>query len=478
MSSSIKKRLKYFGHQSYERNLKQKVAGQKLWYLFLVAKFSLISYPNFIPMKKLIILLFVAVTLLASAQTKSLKKSAPLVPGTPESVGMSPERLARIDKMCSDAIENGEIPGAVVLVARKGKIVYHKAFGMADVQKGREMKTDDIFRIASQTKAITSTAVMMLWEEGKFSLDDPISKFIPEFKNPQVLQSFRYSDTTWTGTPARREITVRDLLTHTSGIGYGVIDGDERMRMIYGKAGITDLFTTEKITIGESVRKLAKLPLHHQPGERFTYSEGLDVLAYFVEVVSGIPFDRFLRERIFVPMGMEDTWFYLPESKYQRLVTIQHKQDKKWVPYPVTFYDPDYPIKGAKTFFSGGAGLSSTAKDYATFLQMYLNGGELNGVRLLSRTTVETIMANQTGNLWGGPDRYHGLAFGVGTRENITRGGRGSEGTFDWGGYFNTQYFADPQEQLIGIIMKQTQGGSNDQTEGRFRVLTGQAIDD
>ena len=433
---------------------------------------------KFIHMKKLIILLFVAITVLASAQTKSLKKSAPLVPGTPESVGMSSERLARIDKMCSDAIENGEIPGAVVLVARKGKIVYHKAFGMADVQKGREIITDDIFRIASQTKAITSTAVMMLWEEGKFSLDDPISKFIPEFKNPQVLQTFRYADTAWTGTPAHREITVRDLLTHTSGIGYGIIDGDERMRMIYGKAGITDLFTTEKITIGESVRKLAKLPLHHQPGEKFTYSEGLDVLAYFVEVVSGMPFDRFLRERIFEPLGMEDTWFYLPENKHSRLVTIQHKQNNKWVPYPVTFYDPDYPIKGAKTFFSGGAGLSSTARDYATFLQMYLNGGELNGVRILSRTTVETIMANQTGNLWGGSDRYHGLAFGVGTRDNNTRGGRGSEGTFDWGGYFNTQYFADPQEQLIGIIMKQTQGGSNDQTEGRFRVLTGQAIDD
>lgn len=429
-------------------------------------------------MKKLIILLLIAFSVMASAQTKSLKKSAPLTPGAPESVGMSSERLARIDKMCLEAIENGEIPGAVVLVARKGKIVYHKAFGMADVQKGREMKTDDIFRIASQTKAITSTAVMMLWEEGKFSLDDPISKFIPEFRNPQVLQSFRYADTTWTGVPARREITIRDLLTHTSGIGYGIIDGDERMRMIYGKAGITDLFTTEKITIGESVRKLAKLPLHHQPGEKFTYSEGLDVLAYFVEVVSGIPFDRYLKERIFDPLGMEDTWFYLPDSKHSRLVTIQHKLNDKWVPFPVTFYDPDYPVKGAKTFFSGGAGLSSTAKDYATFLQMYLNGGELNGVRLLSRTTIETIMANQTGNLWGGPDRHHGLAFGVGTPENVTRGGRGSEGTFDWGGYFNTQYFADPQEQLIGIIMKQTQGGSNDQTEGRFRVLTGQAIDD
>ncbi len=189
---------------------------------------------------------------------------------------------------------------------------------MADNASGRKMKEDDIFRIASQSKAITSTAVMMLWEEGKFQLDDPISKFIPEFKNPQVLESFKYNDTSYTTIAADKEITIRHLLTHTSGLGYGVIDGDERFKMIYEKAGITDLFTTEPITIVESVKKLAQLPLHHNPGEKFTYSEGLDVLGYFIEIVSGVPFDEFLRKRLFDPLGMDDTWFYLPNSKADR----------------------------------------------------------------------------------------------------------------------------------------------------------------
>jgi CubicO group peptidase (beta-lactamase class C family) len=431
-------------------------------------------------MKKSIFLL--PITLLLSftlfAQTKSIQKSPALTEASPESVGISPERLVRIDRMCEEAVSEGQVPGIVSLVARDGKIVHWKAYGMANNEEGRKLKRDDIFRIASQTKAITSTAVMMLWEEGKFQLDDPISKFIPEFKNPQVLGRFKYSDTTWTGIPANKEISIRHLLTHTSGIGYGLIDGDERMQMIYQKAGVTDLFTTENITIEESVKKLAKLPLHHHPGEKYTYSEGLDVLGYFIEVVSGMPFDEFLKTRIFDPLGMDDTRFYFPEAKADRVVTVQQKVNGKWKKYPVTFYDTDYPVKGAKTFFSGGAGLSSTAKDYAIFLQMYLNGGEYNGVRLLSRTTVRSIMGNQTRNLWGGDEKHYGLAFGVVTPEGQEKGGIGSTGTFDWGGYFNTQYFADPQENVIGIIMKQTQGPTNDQTGWKFRQLVFQTIDD
>ena len=429
-------------------------------------------------MKSQLTILFLAIALAVSAQTKSVKKSPPLSEAAPETVGMSAERLARIDAMCKDAVADGDVPGVVALVARHGKIVFYKAYGKADTPSGRDLKRDDIFRIASQSKAITSTAVMMLWEEGKFQLDDPISKYIPEFRNPQVLQSFKYSDTTYTTVPANKEITIRHLLTHTSGLGYGVIDGDERFKMIYRKAGITDLFTTENIPIGESVKKLAKLPLHHNPGEQFTYSEGLDVLGYFIEVVSGMPFDEFLRKRIFDPLGMTDTWFYLPQDKAGRLVSVQKPEDGKWVRYPVTFYDPDYPIKGAKRFFSGGAGLSSTAKDYATFLQMYLNGGELNGVRILSRTTVDVIMANQSGETYGGGNEHYGLAFGVLEGKGQALGGRGSAGTFQWGGYFNTQYFADPKEDIIGVIMKQTQGSPNDQTGWMFKQLVGQAVDD
>jgi CubicO group peptidase (beta-lactamase class C family) len=427
-------------------------------------------------------ILFIALVLLVvtgvNAQTQSIKKSPVLVEASPESVGISAERLARIDKMCTEAVQSGDLPGIVSLVARNGKIVHWKAYGMADNQAGRALKRDNIFRIASQTKAITSTAVMMLWEEGKFRLDDPISKYIPEFKNMQVLNSFRYSDTTWTATPAKTEITIRHLLTHTSGIGYGAIDSDERFQMMYRKAGIIDAFTTENVTISENIKKLSKLPLHHHPGEKYTYSEGLDVLGYFIEVVSGMPFDQFLKTRIFDPLGMNDTRFYLPEEKADRLVSVQHKVNGKWVKFPAGFYDADYPVNGAKTFFSGGAGLSSTVKDYAIFLQMYLNGGEYNGTRILSRKTIDSIMGNQTGELYGWPNEHYGLAFGVLTDKGQNKGGLGSEGTFQWGGYFNTQYFADPVENVIGIIFKQTQGPVNDETGWKFRQLVFQTIDD
>ena len=424
-----------------------------------------------------VLVLFIFTGLLA--QTKSTKKSPVLTEVSPESVGISSERLTRIDKMCAEAVQSGNIPGIVSLVARNGKIVHWKAYGMADNQAGIAMKRDDIFRIASQTKAITSTAVMMLWEEGKFRLDDPISKYIPEFKNTQVLNTYQYSDTTWTGIPVNKEITIRHLLTHTSGIGYGFIDSDERMKMIFHKAGIVDAFTTEKVILNENIKKLAKMPLHHQPGENFTYSEGLDVLGYFVEVVSGKSFDEFLKIHIFDPLGMNDTWFYLPDSKADRLVTVQHKVDGKWQRFPVTSYDPDYPVKGAKTYFPGGAGLSSTVKDYAIFLQMYLNGGEYNGVRLLSRTTVNAILSNQIGEIWGdNSDSKYGLAFGILTETGQNRGGNGSDGTFDWGGYFNTSYFADPKENIIGLIFKQTQGPVNDETGWKFRQLVFQTIDD
>jgi CubicO group peptidase (beta-lactamase class C family) len=428
-------------------------------------------------MKKLLPFLFTLLVVTAVAQTNSAKISPPLKEAAPAEAGMSAERLARIDMMCREAVQKGEAPGVVALVARKGKIIYYKAFGMADNETSRLLKRDDIFRIASQTKAITSTAVMMLWEEGKFGLDDPISKYIPEFENAQVLDTL-YENGTYGTKPAKEPITIRHLLTHTSGIGYGVIDGDARIKKIYERAGITDLFTTENISIGESVKKLAKLPLHHNPGEKFTYSEGLDVLGYFIEIVSGMKLDVFFRTRIFEPLGMNDSWFYLPQSKYNRLVSVQKKENGKWVKYPVTFYDTDYPVKGAKTFFSGGAGLSSTALDYAIFLQMYLNNGVLNGKRLLSRTTIQFMMSNQIKDLWGNTGSYYGLAFGVLDQKGQDKGGLGSAGSFEWGGYFNTQYFADPKEQIIGIIMKQTQGNYNDNTGSKFRQLVGQAVDD
>lgn len=425
-------------------------------------------------------LFFIALLLISTlyAQTKSTKTSTILSEGLALDEGMSLERLNRIDNMLKDAVDSGQIPGAVALIARNGKIIFHNTYGMSNTTAGAKMKKDVIFRIASQTKAITSTAVMMLWEDGKFQLDDPISKYIPEFMEAQILDTFNDLDSTYTTKAAEKQITIRHLISHTSGLGYGVIDGDERFKKIYAKAGITDLFTTKNISIGESIKKLAKLPLHHNPGEKFTYSEGLDVLGYFIEVVSEMPFDQFLRKRIFDPLQMNDTWFYLPKDKHKRLVTVQENKEGQWAKYPVTFYDTDYPIKGAKRFFSGGAGLSSTSKDYATFLQMYLNMGELNGVRILSRTTVQSIMGNQIGDIWKDGPKHYGLAFGVVNEHGQDLGGEGSKGTFDWGGYFNTQYFADPKEQIIGVLMKQTQGETGDQTGWKFRQMVFAAIDD
>lgn len=260
------------------------------------------------------------------AQTRSEHYSRPLAEAAPEKAGMSPVRLARIDDAIISAIAENRIPGAVALVARNGKIVYHKAFGMADNEAGRALKKDDIFRIASQSKAITSTAVMMLWEQGRFQLDDPIAKWIPEFKDAGVLKTYNEDDGTWTTEPANKPITIRHLLTHTSGIGYGIIDGDARFKKIYAKAGVTDLFTTEPVTIGDSVKRLSKLPLHHHPGEHFTYSEGLDVLGYFIEILSGQPFDVFLRDHLFKPLGMDDSGFYLPAEKAGRLSKCRNQR--------------------------------------------------------------------------------------------------------------------------------------------------------
>lgn len=428
-------------------------------------------------MKKHLLFLFL-LPLLNWAQTPSQQKSAALSKATPSSLNLSKERLQRIDLMIQKAVDDNVIPGAVAIVCRNGKIAFHNAYGQKDVANGVPFKTDDMFRIASQTKAITTTAAMMLWEEGKFRLDDPISNWIPEFKNPTVLTRFFMADSSYRSRPAGKEITVRHLMTHTSGLGYGVIDGDERFKAIYKKAGVTDLFTTEPITIEESVKKLAQLPLHHVPGEKYEYSEGLDVLGYLIEIWSGQKFDEYLAEHVFAPLGMKDTYFYLPSSKASRLVLVQTKNESnEWVHFTDTFYDVDYPKTGAKVFFSGGAGLSSTALDYATFLQMYLNKGELNGTRLLSRTTVDFMLQNQVGSLFG-KEKGFGLGFSILTKAGEIKGGLGSEGCFDWGGYFNTKYFADPKDQVIGIILKQTQRIGGDYTSDDFRKLVFQAIDD
>jgi CubicO group peptidase (beta-lactamase class C family) len=411
--------------------------------------------------------------------TVSQKPATLLQPASPESVGFSSERLMRIDKNFSEWMSDGRLNGGVALITRNGKIVYHKAFGYDDLEKKKPMKTDMIFRIASQTKAVTSVAVMILYEEGKFLLEDAVSKYIPEFTKPQVLNVFSEKDSTYTTIPAKREITIRDLLTHTSGIGYAQI-GSKEANAIYAKNNITaGLGVSKDQSLAIAIKKLGTLPLMHQPGEKFTYGLNTDVLGYLVEVVSKKSLADFFKERIFEPLGMKDTYFYLPAAKYNRLVQIYQEKDKKLIPQSEVTQNGkfllDYPSTEG-TYYSGGAGLSSTALDYAIFLQMMLNGGEYNGKRILARNTVRMMTMNQIGDVSMGNNKF-GLGFGITTEKGSTMLPT-PEGVFEWGGAFATTYWADPKEKLIGIIYRQLWGTTQWDIPNKYKVLVYQAIND
>jgi CubicO group peptidase (beta-lactamase class C family) len=400
--------------------------------------------------------------------------------GTAANEKISDERLQRIDKMIEQNIDSGYINGAVALIARNGKIVYNKSFGVADLEQKKLMNNDAIFRIASQTKAITSVAVMMLFEEGKFLLDDPISKYLPTFAHPRVLDTYNDKDTTYTTIPAKREITIRDLLTHTSGIGYAQI-GSPQMNAIYGKAGIQAGFVTDKILLANSINKLGTLPLVHQPGERWTYGLNVDVLGYLVEKLSGKSLDQFLKERIFDPLGMKDTYFYIPAAKQNRLVAVYtpDRQGRliKWNTSTFPPISVDYPTLNG-TYYAGGAGLSSTVKDYAAFLQMMLNGGTYNGQRLLARHTVQLMTTNQIGDLYLNPEKdKFGLGFGITSEASSKKLGM-SEGSFAWGGFYGTLYWADPKEHLVGLLFIQNWPLPHNAIQDKFRAMVYQALTD
>lgn len=420
-------------------------------------------------MKKFFILqlTFALIVLVSCSENDTLRVA------TPESVDVSSVRLERIDRMIQESIDSGWIAGAVGFIARDGRIIYNRSFGVSDIESQLPIKSDNIFRIASQTKAIVSIAAMTLYEEGRFLLDDPVSKYIPEFANPQVLDRFNEKDSTFTTIPAHREITIRDLFTHTSGIDYAGI-GSPVMRAVYAKAGIKGGFGGDKVKIGDDIKLLAKQPLIHHPGERFTYGLNVDVIGYLIEVISGEPLDQFLRKRIFDPLGMNDTWFYLPEDKHDRLVDVNTENAERKV-VPMSQDPVSYPLmKG--TYFSGGAGLSSTVKDYAIFLQMLLNNGEYNGNRILSRRTVELITSNQIGSLNIGRDKF-GLGFQITTREGQAELGI-TEGSFSWGGYFGTTYWADPREKLVCLLFMQQVPLSHGEIQQKFKAMVYQALND
>lgn len=418
--------------------------------------------------------------------------SRPLPNATPEEVGLSSERLARLSNVMQAYVEDGRVAGGVAMILRQGQVAYHHAFGMADREAATPMQTDTLFRIASMSKAITSLAVMMLFEEGHFLLDDPISRYLPEFDremeilvtrkgqgegNEEESEPYRLEK-------ARKPITIRHLLTHTSGLTYGFL-GQEHISGLYEQAGISDGLIQTGGTIGEMVEKLAAQPLVNQPGEAWQYGLSTDVLGHLVEVVSGLPLDQYFREYIFKPLEMRDTHFFLSQDKVQRLATVYTPDDEGGIrpldtdsmKIDSALFSTTFHYKGPRSYFSGGAGLASTSGDYARFLQMLLNGGELDGVRLLSPKTVQLMTSNQLGerNVPGLPGIKFSLGFSIDLGPGQS-GQIGSEGLYSWGGFFNTVYWVDPAEDLIAVLMTQRYPNNDVDILGKFRVMTYQAV--
>jgi len=396
----------------------------------------------------------------------------------PESVGISSERLERIATAVQHNIDDKRIAGAVTLVARRGRVVWFKPQGMMDREAGKPMQPDTMFRICSMTKPITSLAVMMLYEEGRFLLEDPISKYLPEFKNPKVLVKPASGEPY--SIPATREITIRDLLRHTSGLTY---QWNETLGPMYAAANVASGILPYNGTIEESVKRLAGVPLLFNPGERWEYSLGVDVLGRFVEVVSGKPLDEFFRTRIFVPLGMKDTYFYPPDDKLPRLAAAYtYYPDKGLARFPDTpltdrslVYSADYPYRGPKTLFSGGAGLTTTVADYARFCQMMLDNGKVGNTRLLSRKSVELMTQDQLGKI--STDMGFGLGFGIdGVKTPLSE--LGSPGEYAWGGFFYTSFSIDPKEQMIVIFMAQLHPSGELSLDRQVNELAYQAITD
>jgi len=411
-------------------------------------------------------------------------QSKVLMEATPQAGGFSAARLARLDSGMSDWVKNKWVNGSVALIARKGKIVFYKAYGYNDVEKKTPLDKNGIFRIASQTKAITTVAVMMLWEEGKFSLDDPISKFIPSFANEKVLENVNLKDTSYTTVPAKRAVTIRDLLTHTSGIGYPAI-GTPEENAIYAKSYLTGGVGVHNQKLSDAMTRLGGLPLFFQPGEKWKYGLNMDILGYLVEIWSGMTLEEFFTKRIFQPLGMKDTYFNVPAAKGSRLVNFfigdSSGMIKKQAYTFGGFLDMNYPLQKTD-YFSGGGGLSSTVYDYAVFLQMLLNGGEYNGARLLARNTIRMMTMNQIGDLSpnigeNANENKFGFGFFI-ISENGSRSTPSQAGTYSWGGVFSTSYWVDPKEDMLVIIYRQMWGPYVANTDKAFKPLVYQAIND
>jgi CubicO group peptidase (beta-lactamase class C family) len=401
----------------------------------------------------------------------SLIQAASLPTAKPSQVGLSAERLERLSRVMQEYVDGGKIAGMVTLVARNGRVAYFRPFGKLDL-KGSDMPVNGIFRIASQTKAVTSVAVMILQEEGKLLLDDPISRYIPEFSRTRVaVPAADKNAKGYTTVEVKRPITIRDLLTHTAGISYG--DGPAKDE--YVAAGIHGWFLADKaMPIGEIVKKLATLPFDAQPGEKWVYGYNTDILGYLVERLSGMTLADFFVKKITGPLGMTDTHFFLPENKLGRFTSVYGVDEKGGLKLTEDARDNSY-VKGPRACYAGGAGLLSTAEDYARFLLMLQGGGRLGDARILSPNSVELMTVDHVGNLYD-PGGF-GLGFWV--TERLGRSGQpGSVDSFGWGGAYHTTYWVDPAEKLVAVLMTQLLPAGNSDLHAKFRTMVYQAIVD
>lgn len=373
--------------------------------------------------------------------------------------------FALIDSLLNSAVLNHEIPGATACVVHDGKVVYKKAFGWRNIKHKVPMKEDDIFRMASMTKGLTAVAIMQLYERGLIFLDDEISKFIPEFKNPQVLKEIM-PDSSFISAPAKREITIRQLLTHTSGIGYGF--QNESYNALIVKNNISEGFEDDSRTSMENVQRLAAIPLLCEPGERFIYSMSFDVLGVIIEKVSGMRYDNYITKNILLPLGMKDSYFLVPPEKQSRLASIYQPSSDGHGLVPTSYPDTAYPVIMDRQFFSGGGDLCSTAEDYSRFVQMLLNMGSLNQTKIISKRSVEMMLSKQTKLAEG--NSYEGFAAWV---VNSTGAAEGPfpEGCFGFGGFWDTYGWGDPGNNLTAVLLLQMYPGNQARIHEKFQNI-------
>ncbi len=396
-------------------------------------------------------LIFLSLLFACQSVKEAENRTEELQYSTPEEVGMSMDSLKAIETLVRSYIDEKKFPGAVTLIAKNGKIVYESEVGWNDSLKTTSYRKDDIFRLASMTKPIVSVAAMQLVEKGKLNLNDPISKYIPEFKNIEVLDKLNPEDSTWTTISANREPNIHHLLTHTAGIPYGFVNPPVHGALL-AKIEVPELTSIADLTIEEISTRLASIPLVHQPGERWMYGLNTDVLGRLVEVASGQNLSQYVNENILDPLGMHSTDFFLEDSLSGRLVEVYQNNDSGQFTYMKPnppFYHPDYPIYGAKKHYSGGSGLSGTARDYFKFCQALLNNGAYNGVRILDAAAVQLMVSNQIDSLSVGDGKF-GYGFYI-ANDHLYM----ADGSFSWGGAFSTTFWVDPINKLVVVQLRQ-----------------------